>query len=117
MGEMISIAEILSGLLGVAVKFVYTSLAKADKDIKEELSLRIDKLEENYNLRIDKLEENSRRDDETVKELLRDSEARMLGEITARIRNIVELHAKIEKSSETLTQKHENVLERISYML
>jgi hypothetical protein len=103
MGDIIGITNILMAILGVVVKFIYNSLTKADSDLKEELSKRIDKLEEN-----------SRKDDNAVKELIKDAESRMHGEINARIRNIVELHAKIEKNSETLTSKHENVLERVS---
>jgi len=103
MGDILGITNILIGLLGVVVKFIYSTLTKADADIKEEL-----------NNRIAKLEENSRRDDDGVKELIKDAEQRMHGEINARVRNIVELHAKIEKNTEILTQKHEDVLERIA---
>jgi hypothetical protein len=102
-------------------------LKDADKDNKEELGNRISKLEETLKendkdnkeelgRRIDKLEENSRRDDETVKDLIKEAEERMSTEITARIRNIVELHSKIENSTETMTTKHEKVLERLSKM-
>jgi hypothetical protein len=136
--EWVSLANILLTLLGIAIGFVYRTLKEADlnnkvelagqiKSNKEEMTSRIDKLEENLHRadvdldedlgrRIDKLEENSRRDDETVKELIKEAEGRMHTEITSRIRNIVELHSKIEKSNETMTAKHEIVLERIATM-
>jgi hypothetical protein len=125
MGELIGVAEILTSLMGVVVAFVYRTIVKQTQDVKDELTSKIEKIEqvlsddiaavkEELTVRVNKFEENSRRDDETVKELIKDSEGRMREEITARIRNIVELHGKIEKAYETLTSKHESVLDRIS---
>lgn len=103
MGDIISVTNIVIMLLAGALKFVYSRLEKDTKDLKE-----------GVNNRIDKLEENSRRDDDTVKDLVKEAEARMSSEITARIRNIVELHQKSEKINETLTNKIETLIDRIS---
>ena len=102
-GDILSATNIVIMLLAGAVKFVYTRLEKDTKDLKEGLENRIDKLEEN-----------SRRDDDNVKELIVESEARMSSEITARIRNIVELHQKTEKINETLSNKIELLIDRIA---
>jgi histidinol dehydrogenase len=123
--EWLGVAEILVTVIGIAAGFAYRTLKEGDATIKEEISSRVDKLEENLKeadkdnsadlgRRIDKLEENSRRDDETVKDLIKDAEGRMREEITARIKNIVDLHSKIEKSNEVLTNKHESILDRVS---
>jgi hypothetical protein len=123
--EYLGIAEMLITLLSIAVGFVYKTITQNIANNKEELNARVNKLEEvlqdddtsikdELSTRIDKFEENSRRDDDTVKELIKEAEGRMRGEIGARIRNIVEIHGKIEKQNETLTAKHEKVLERTS---
>jgi len=103
MESIFSVANILIILLGAAVKFIYSTLEKADKDLRDQCFQRIDKLEEN-----------SRRDDETVKELIKEAENRMTVEISARITNIVELHKKTEKIYDALLNKNERLLDRLS---
>jgi chromosome segregation ATPase len=123
--EYLGVAEMIVTLLSIAAGFAYKTIMKNMDDAKEEINMRVNKLEETLqqddtsikeelSTRIDKFEENSRRDDDGVKDLIKEAESRMHGEISARIRNIVDLHTKIEQANSTLTTKHENVLDRIS---
>jgi hypothetical protein len=123
--EYLGVAEMIVTLLSIAAGFAYKTIMKNMDDMKLEIGARVNKLEETLqqddasikeelSTRIDKFEENSRRDDDGVKDLVVQSEDRMHSEISARIRNIVDLHSKIEKANDTLTVKHEGVLDRVS---
>jgi hypothetical protein len=125
--EYVGVADIMITLVGGFVVFVYNTLTKADKDNKEDVVNRVTTLQSSlvgqFNVlkeemvnRIDKLEENSRRDDETVKELIKEAEARMSMEIVSRIKNIVELHKKAEDIYDKLLLKYEGVLDRVSQL-
>lgn len=88
---MINIANVLVTVLGLLVGFFYKTIMS----------------------RIDKLEENSRKDDNDIKVLLNNTENRTRYEIDARIKNITDLHSKVEHNTERVQDKYENVLNRI----
>ena len=136
MGEYFGFIELFVTLIGVAVRFVYTTLKEKDQSNFDDLLGKIVTLEKNLSRRlesldktlhdanknnkveilnrVDKFEETSKRDDEMVKELIKESEGRMREEISARIRNIVELHQKIEGILTLTTSKHEMLLDRVA---
>ena len=100
--NILNFSNILIFVSGTAFTFVIKSIfGKIDGNAKS------------VGERITKLEENSRRDDDIVKNLLLEAEDRVTQEMDRRIKNVVELHRKIEDESRRLYDKHENNVKEI----
>jgi hypothetical protein len=114
---------VISGVGGLVVNSLKDSIKSGNKELagkvtklEEYLNVRIKDVEDANTLRVNKLEENSRRDDDGVKDLIKDAEDRSTKEMDRRISNVENLHGKIERESGSIRDKFEGLLSRLAFL-
>lgn len=117
-GSIITVSVVLGGIL---VKYFNSQLASAvkvlDDDIKSlrvELTNAIDKVDDNLNDKITKLGETSVKDDNDVRQSLKEAESRTTGEMDRRIGNVEGLHGKIEQGWRATQRTFDGLLAKCS---